>query len=149
MDDSFPVSGSQPAGHLLHDLDRFRNFQFALLLQDLMEVLALQILHRDELCLSRFSDIENADDIPVRDLARKNQLLLEALQDLRMLRHFGPDYFERDLSLQFHVSSLVDRAHAAFTEQLQKFITSAEQIANPQYGSDVGRRRARRRSSSK
>ena len=79
---------------------------------------------------SCFPDIENADDIPVRHLARKDQLLFEALQNLRMIRHLGPDDFERDFPLQLEVSSLVDGAHAAFAEQLQKFITSAKQIAN-------------------
>ena len=31
-----------------------------------------------------FTEIENADDIPVGDLASENQLLLEALQDFRI-----------------------------------------------------------------
>ncbi len=111
-------------------VDRFRDFQFAPFIQNLMEVFTLQILHGDELCFSCFPDIENADDIPVRHLARKDQLLFETLQNLRMIRHLGSDYFESDLSLQFPVSSFVDGAHAAFAEQIEKFITFAKQSAN-------------------
>jgi hypothetical protein len=47
-----------------------------------------------------------------------------------MIRHLGSNYFERDLPIQFHISSLVDGAHAAFAEQFEKFITSGKQIAN-------------------
>src|ERR1035438_3806839 len=126
MDDSFPVSGSQPAGHLFHDVDSFSNVQFAPLLQDPMEVLALHVLHSDELGSPGFPDIENADDIPVSDLAREDQLLLETLQNLRMFSHLRLDHFERDHSLQLYVPSLVDSAHAAFAEQLKDFIASAK-----------------------
>src|ERR1039457_6643925 len=134
MDDSFPVSGSQPAGHLFHDVDSFSNVQFAPLLQDPMEVLALQVLHSDELGSPGFPDIENADDIPVSDLAREDQLLFEALQNFRVLSHFRLDHFERDLSLKLDVSSLVNSAHATFAKQLQNFIASAQQITNLHVG---------------
>ena len=94
-----------------------------------MEVLALQVLHRDELGFPGFANIEDADDVAVRHLAREDQLLLEALQDLRVIGQFRLDYLERNFSPQFDVSSLVYGAHAAFAEQFQKFITVAKQIA--------------------
>ncbi len=132
MDDSFPVSRSQPAGHLLHDVNRFTDLKLAPLLQKLMEVLTLQILHGDELDLSRFADIENADDVPVRHLTCKDQLLLEALQYLGMLRQLRLDHLERDITLKLCVSGLVYGAHSAFTEQFQQFISPAKQISNLQ-----------------
>ena len=129
MDDAFTMGGSKPVGHLRHDVDGFGDLQLAAFLQQLMEVLALQVLHRDELRFPGFANIENADYVAVRHLAREDQLLLKTLQNLRVIGQFRLDYFERNFSPQFDVSSLVYGAHAAFAEQFQKLITLDKQIA--------------------
>ena len=83
------------------------------------------------LVLPGFANIENADDVAVRHLAREDQLLLEALQNFRVIGQFRLDHFERNFSLQLNVSGLIDGAHAAFPKQFQKFITAAKQITYP------------------
>ncbi len=122
MDDAFAVRRSQSRGNLFHDVDGFRGFQFVPLSQKLMEVLALDILHRDELDSPGFPKIENTDDVAVGDLACKDQLLLEALQDLGIVGKLRPNDFERDISLQFPVPCLVNRPHAAFAQSLDDFV---------------------------
>src|SRR5208282_2267637 len=84
VNDPFAVSSGQSGNRLFHDVDGFRGLQLAPLLQELMNILAINVLHRDEFDSIGLTEIENADDIPVGDLASENQLLLEPLQDFRI-----------------------------------------------------------------
>ena len=96
-----------------------------------MEVLALNVLHRDELGPASFPKIEDADDVPVSNLARKDQLLLEAQQNFRIIGQLGLDDFERDLSLQLDISRFVNCPHAAFAEDFDDFVAVRKDSSRP------------------
>src|SRR6202043_691508 len=85
MDNSFPVDRSKPAGYLFHDGDCFSDLKLATFSQDGVKALAFDIFHGDESDFLCFAEVEDADDIPVADLTRKDQLLFEALQDLTIV----------------------------------------------------------------
>src|ERR1700745_3076373 len=103
MDNSFPVDRSKPAGYLFHDGNGLRDLKLASLSQDGMKALALDVFHRDEFDFLGFAEIEDADDVPVADLARQDQFLFEALQNLTIAGQLRPNDFERDLPLQLQV----------------------------------------------
>ena len=57
-----------------------------------------------------------------------------------------PDNFQRHHAIQFEVARLIDRAHAAFAEDLQDFITLPQQAARFQHRrAGLGSRLPRRR----
>ncbi len=92
--------------------------ELALRLQDVMEVGAIDEGHRNELRPSNIAQIVNAENVPVRNLAGQQQLLLEALHGFRMNHQFGADKFERDGAVQIQIVGLVDSTHASLAEKL-------------------------------
>ena len=76
----------------------------------------------------------NAENILVRDFARQQELLLEALQGLRVAHHALPDYLDGDHAVERFVVGLVDAAHTAFAEQGFDAVARAEILARRQYG---------------
>jgi hypothetical protein len=106
---------------LLNDIDGFFGRELSSVMQQAAQVAAAHVFHGDELQPARFADIEDADDVLVGDLPRQQQLLREALNDLRMFRQIGPDALESDYAVNVAVMCLVDSAHAAHAEDLKNF----------------------------
>ncbi len=92
MDDVFRVCCLESPARLTHDVDGLLGSEF-LVAQERLQVLALHILHGDELGVAGNSQVENADDVAVRDLPRQDQLAFEPLQDLGVTRQLGADHF--------------------------------------------------------
>ena len=90
------------------------------------QILTLDELHGDELDAVDFTKVENADHVFVGDLARQNQLLLEAPQYFFVQRKFGTNHFQRHEAIELQVPRLVHRAHAAFAKHLHDFVSRAE-----------------------
>src|SRR2546430_5570360 len=96
VDDAFAVSSFESAAGLEDDLHRLLWSKLFVRLQKAVQVLALDILHGDELDSSGFTQIENTNHVPLRNLAGENQLLLEALDDGRIAGQVGADDLECD-----------------------------------------------------
>src|ERR1700757_1348407 len=126
MDDPFAVRRLQAAQHLAHDVHRFGNWQLALLSQDLIEALALDVLHRDETDPTGLTKVEDANYVSICNLAGEDQFLLEPLKDFGIAGEFGPDHLEGDNAAQFEVFRFVDGTHAAFAESLQDLIAASD-----------------------
>jgi hypothetical protein len=77
-------------------------------------------------------EIENPNDIAVRDLARQQQFLLESAQNIRVAGQFRPDDFESHRAVELPIERFEDRAHAAFAEQLQDFVAVRDYAAGTQ-----------------
>ena len=118
MNYTFSVGGFQSAANLEHDSGRLLGRKLALFNQQLTEVPALHEVHGDELDSVGLSEIINANDVFMRDLAGENQFLLEAAEDFRIFREFRADELERNNAVEFLVARLVYCAHAALSEQL-------------------------------
>ena len=102
------------------------------------EVGALDVRHRDVLDAVDLAEVVNADDVLVRDLAREQQLALEAALDFRRGRrirhHLRTDDLDRDGDAEFGVPRLVDRTHAADAEQSDDVIAGPERLAHRRAG---------------
>ena len=98
------------------------------------EIGALDVRHRDVLDAVDLAEVVNADDVLVRDLAREQQLALEAALDFRGRRrirhHLGPNHLDRDRDAELRVPRLIDRAHAADAEQPDDVIARAKRLTN-------------------
>ena len=74
-------ASTRPGDDGARDAQHLRNRQLALALQNRGEVRAVDVRHRDVLDAVDLAEIVNADDVLVRDLARQQQLALEAPLD--------------------------------------------------------------------
>ena len=79
MDHAFGMGRVERAADLLHHRDCLLGRELSLAAQYSAQVLAIHVFHADEANAIGLTQIEDADDILVRDVARKNELLLEAL----------------------------------------------------------------------
>ena len=88
---------------------------------DRREIRAVDVRHRDVLDAVDLAEVVDADDVLVRDLAREQQLALEAALDLlrgvAVAHRFGPDDLQRDDDVELGVPGLIHGAHAADAEQ--------------------------------
>ena len=64
----------------------------------------------------------NPDDA-TRSAAPEHELLLETVQHGRIAGEFWPDDLERDHTVHFAISRLIDRAHSTASQNLENFIT--------------------------
>ena len=80
------------------------------------------------------ADVVNAHDVLVRDLAREQQLALEAPLDFsrrgRIGHHLGANHLDRDDDAELRVPRLIHGAHAADAEQPDDVISRAERRPN-------------------
>ena len=80
----------------------------------------------------------NADDVGVRDLAREQQLALEAAEDgsrrLVVQRSVKADHLDGHRDFEDVIPGLVDRAHAADAEQADDVVARAEVLTDVQRG---------------
>jgi hypothetical protein len=81
MDDAGVVRGFESAADLPGEPHGARHRQLLLTLQDGREVVPLHVGHRDVLDALDLAEVVNAHDVLVRNLAREQQLVLEALFD--------------------------------------------------------------------
>src|ERR1700687_4092728 len=104
MNDAFGMSAIERAANLLDDDTGVLGRELSLASQYGAQILAVDEFHADETNAIRLTQIENADHVLVRDVARENQFLLEAGQNGRIRSQFGADDLERDQAVEFAVT---------------------------------------------
>ena len=124
------VGHLERAAQLLADGEHDRHREGAAALDDVLERLALHQLHRDEVQARHLAEVVRPHHVPVRDLPRQLDLLLEALQRRRLGPHrFGEERLDRDRLLQLAVPGPVHDAHAADAEHALDLVAPREQLA--------------------
>jgi hypothetical protein len=149
------VCGFKRAADLSNHGHGFAGRECSLLPNDVLQADSFDKVHRDERRALILADIENADDILVRDLLRKKHFLFEALHHQRGCRQFRVNSLQRDDACQPSIEDFVDRTHAANTERVNDFVAIGKYVARQRNTLFVGRARGwarggslRRRSSS-
>ena len=98
------------------------------------QVRAVDVRHRDVLDAVDLAKVVNPDDVLVGDLAREQQLALEAALDIprgdRIGRDLGADHLHRDRHAQFRIPRLIDGAHAADAEHFDDVIAGPKCLPN-------------------
>src|SRR6185369_12179353 len=99
-------------------------------LQDLPEILADEVLHRDEdVALGRLPEVGDVDDVLVADARGALGLLHEAAHEIGPAREIGEEDLERDLLLDDHVLGEVDEAHPPLAQLLQDAVAVRKNLA--------------------
>ena len=132
MHDAGGVRGLERETDLRDDRGGPIGGEFLLLVEDRPEVLPLDVLHRDELHPLGRPEVEDPDDVGVRDLARRDQLVLEPFEDLPVPGEVAADDLDRHESVDLAVSRLVDGPHPPLAEQCQDLVAVSEDASRLQ-----------------
>src|SRR5438874_4944210 len=115
------------------------------------EVLTLDVLHGDVLLPLGFAQVVNANYILVGNLASEEQFLLEAVKNSLIAGKIGPNDFQGYWPTQLAVHGFVNRAHSAFAQNFENFVSLGQNRARLKHGlasmsgaSSRARRRLRR-----
>ena len=124
MNDAHRMGCFQGAADLPHYFHRFLWLKYLLLGNQAAQVLALDVLHGDELDSIGIAHVVNANHVLVRDLVREHKFLLEAVKDGRIPSQFRTNHFKRDRAIHFAIPRPVNRPHASFTKNLLDFVSA-------------------------
>ena len=116
MHDPCGVSGFQRLAELPGDCDAPIDGQSPFPFQLLVQVLALDVSHRDKLDAFDVAQIMDPQDVFVGNLARQQQLLFEALHRLRVGHQIGTHQLQRYRAIEIVVVGFVDGTHASLAE---------------------------------
>src|SRR5262249_38139543 len=117
VNDSDAVCGMQRVASLPNDFDGFGSGKFSVIEDQAPQVIALDVLHGDELDAFACTEVVDANHIAVHNLMGEQELLLETRQNGGIRSQLRTDQLKRNKTVELAISSLVDRAHAAFAEQ--------------------------------
>ena len=137
MQDAPVVRGRQSGAQLPRDVDRLVLGQAADAPQQRGEVLAVDVLHRQEVLAVGFADVVHAADVRMRDLARRCALRCGAASDTP--RSCGSDCrqkLQRDGLAEPEVIGAIDLAHAAAAEEADDPIPAVQNRAGRESSSD-------------
>ena len=93
------------------------------------EVLAVDVLHRQEQVAVGLADVVDAADVRVRDLPRRAHFVVELREPRRVVRERRRQELQRDRLAELQVVGPIDLAHAAAAEQADDAVAAVEQRA--------------------
>ena len=129
MQHALLVGGGETGAELARDLQGLVAGQPADAPQQRAEVLAIDVLHGEEIQPFDFAEIVDAADVGVRHLARDADLVAESLERRLMVRDRLGQKFERHRLVERQVVGAVDLAHAALAEHGDDAVAPAEQFS--------------------
>ena len=129
MQDAAVVGGGEARANLARDVERLVGRQAADAQQQRSEILAVDVLHREEVLApisDGLADVEHAADVRVRDLARDADLGQEPLVPDGIVGERARQEFQRDRRTELDVVGPVDLAHASAAEQADDAVAASE-----------------------
>ncbi len=116
MDDAVLVRVREPAAGLGDDVELLPEGQ-RIAPNAILEILPLQILHRDEgSSLLVVAEVVDGDDVRVLESRHRFRFALEALLELAVRDDGARHHLQRDLTLESRVEAEVDDTHGSFAE---------------------------------
>ena len=137
VQDALLVGRGEARADAARHVDRLVRRQAADALQQRGEVLAVDVLHRQEVPALRLADVVHAADVAVRDAPRDPHLAAEAREHLLAAGGAGQE-LERDGLAEREVVGAIDLAHAALAQERHDPVAPGEHAC-------PGRSAARRR----
>ena len=126
MDDAFGMRGCERLRDLPREIQNAVHRHLGIVVDDVLQILALDEGHGDEAQAADIAHVVNAQDIFVGDLAGENQFLFEALQRVGLADGPFTHHLDGDGAVQFLVVRFVNAAHAALAEQRVNAIARTE-----------------------
>src|SRR6202171_4716164 len=134
MDHTGCVGRFQCAANLRDDLYRLVRRKFSSFTKHGAKIAAFHELHGDELEALGLSQIEDANDVAMRNFASEDQLLFEAAEDFRIAGEVRADQLQSNEASEFCVARLINGAHSALPEQFENLVTFSQKPSYKQIG---------------
>ena len=141
MEDVLVVRGAEPGAELARDLEPALLRKASHAPEQRRQVLAADVLHREERPPVHLADVVDAANVRVRDPSRDPELFVEQREPMRIRRELFGKELERDLLLQCEVLHAVDLAHAALADHADHAIATGEDVSRLEVGAARGRGR--------
>src|SRR5712691_8380451 len=122
------------------ELDCTAGWQGTRALDQLLEVLAVDVLEDDVLPAIVLAAVDHRDDVGMRELRNRAGFAPESLDVLLVLAVLRMENLERDMPLEQLVACSVDTRHPARTYELFELVAVGDQLTG--HGERSGRRRA-------
>ena len=129
--DAAPVREPRRLEDLLDDVDRVLGIERAVLLHDLLEIAAAQVLHRDVVGAVPLPAVEHLDDVGMREAGGRGRLALEARDELRVLGEPMMQQLQRDLAPELGVLGEPHVAHAARADPVDDLVAAVDHRVGP------------------
>ena len=113
MDDALLVGVAEPVADLLHHVELVVERQLSLGCDDVLEIVALQELHRHEELAVVLAELVHGHDVRVVELSRRLRLAHESRPKHVFLIQGRGDELDRHVAVQHRVVTSVDGAHRA------------------------------------
>ena len=117
VEDALLVRRVQARAELARDLDGLVDGETPDPLEQRRQVLAVHVLHREEVAAFDLADVVDAADVRVRDLPREPHLGVEAREKALVRRDRLGQELQGDRLSELEVVGAVDLAHAALSEK--------------------------------
>ena len=126
MDHAFGVRSSQRFGDLLRKLQDALQRHLRIVANDVLQILAFDERHGNEAETADIAHVVDTQDVLMGNLAGENQLLLEALQRIRLADGSVAHDFDGYGAVQVFIVGLINSAHAALAEKSFDAVTRTE-----------------------
>ena len=130
MHDPVLVREGEPARDLVRQRECLRDGQRPLPLDQLLQVLARDVLEDDELPTLVLAAVDDRDDVRVRETRDCLRLATEPLDVLGIVGEVLVQHLERDPPLEARVEGTEDARHAAGAEQVLDLVAIRDAIPN-------------------
>ena len=123
------VCRRETGAELTCELERLVRWQPADAPQQRGEILAVDVLHREEVLAAGFADVVDAAHVRMGDLPREPDFLVEAREPVGAMRDLVRQEFERDGLSELQVFGSIDFAHAAAAQQADDAVAAGQHRA--------------------
>jgi len=120
------VSGSQTGGELARDLDGLVGRKMADAPQERSKVFSVDVLHRKEVMAFRLTDVVNAANVGVRDLAGDTDFPSKPLERLCVSCELHGKKLQSDHMVEHEIVGTVDLSHAPLTDALDDAVATGK-----------------------
>jgi hypothetical protein len=130
VDEPVLVREREPAGDLECELDRFARFERPLLVEELLQVHAVDVFEDDELPTVLLAAVDHGDDVRMSELRDRASLAAEALDVGVVARELLVEDLQRNCAFEQLVVRPIDARHAARADELLELVPARDQFAD-------------------
>ena len=129
VDEPVLVGEGEPVGDRERELERLPDRKPARTHEELLQVLAVDVLEDDVLAAVVVPAVDDGDDVRVRELRDRPCLATKALEVLRVVGVVLVEDLDRDAAIELAVVRAEDGRHAAGPHELLELVAIGDQIA--------------------
>ena len=130
VDEAVLVGERERTGDVDGDLERLAHLETSFADDELLEVLAVDVLEDDVLAAFFLAPVDHRDDARVLELRHGARLALEALDEVVVFVVLLVQDLQRHVALEERVVSPVDAGHAAVADDLLQLVSSCDRLSD-------------------